>query len=142
MDTYSPIHVSDIPVEQRKEICFSRVVCEIGPQKEDPSRTCITIVRNHIIFPGEVVITTPTAALEVVKLFVNNALTRPGAKICCFDVKHFYLGTLMECPEYVKIKLTDIPQEFIDEYSLLTYEYNGWVYVEVIMGCYSLPTQW
>ena len=48
----------------------------------------------------------------------------------------------MERPEYVKIKLTDIPQEFIDEYNLLTYEYNGWVFFEVIKGCYGLPQSW
>ena len=41
----------------------------------------------------------------------------------------------MERPEYVKIKLDDIPQEFIDEYNLLAYAHNGWVFFEVIKGC-------
>ena len=45
----------------------------------------------------------------------------------------------MERPEYVKIKLSDTPQEFIDEYNLLEYEYNGWVLFEVTKGCYGLP---
>ena len=45
----------------------------------------------------------------------------------------------MERHEYVKIKLTDIPQEFIDEYNLHAFAYNGWVYFEVIKGCYGLP---
>ena len=45
----------------------------------------------------------------------------------------------MEHPEYIKIKLLDTPQEFIEKYNLLAYEYNGWVFFEVIKGCYGLP---
>ena len=30
-DTYRPIRLSDIPQDRQKEICFSRVVCEIRP---------------------------------------------------------------------------------------------------------------
>ena len=45
----------------------------------------------------------------------------------------------MERHEYVKIKLTDIPQEFIEEYNLHAFAYKGWVYFEVIKGCYGLP---
>ena len=122
-DTYRLIRLSDIPQDRRKEICFSRVVCEIRPQKEDQNRTRITIAGNRIVFPGEVA--TPTASLVLVKLIVNSVLSCPGAKFCSFDVKNFYLGTPMERPEYVKIKLTDIPQEFIDEYNLLKFEHLG-----------------
>ena len=41
--------------------------------------------------------------------------------------------------EYVRIKLSDIPQEVIDEYNLLPRVHNGWVYYEVVRGCYGLP---
>ena len=51
-DTYRLIRFNDIPPERRKEICFTRVVCEIKPQKEDPNRTRITVAGNRIIFPG------------------------------------------------------------------------------------------
>ena len=112
-------------------------MCEIKPHKEDPNRTCITIADNRIIFPGEV--STPTASLDLVKLIINSVLSRPGAKFCNFDIANVYLGTPMEHPEYVKIKLLDIPQEFIDKYNLLAYKYNGWVFFEVIKGCYGLP---
>ena len=45
----------------------------------------------------------------------------------------------MDCLEFVKIKLTNIPQEFIDEYNLLEFEHQGWIFFEVIKGCYGLP---
>jgi hypothetical protein len=101
-------------------------MCKIKPQKEDLNHTCITITGNCIVFPGEVA--TPMASLKLVKLIVNSVLSRPGAKFSSFDIANFYLGTLMERPENVKLKLTGIPQEFVDEYNLLAYEYKGWVF--------------
>ena len=45
----------------------------------------------------------------------------------------------MDRPEYAGIKLSVIPQEIIDEYNLLDYEHNGWIYFEIIRGFYELP---
>ena len=41
--------------------------------------------------------------------------------------------------EYVRIKLLDIPQEFIEEYDLTQAVQNGWIYFEILRGCYGLP---
>ena len=41
--------------------------------------------------------------------------------------------------EYARIKLSNIPQEFIDEYDLTTHACDGWVYFEIIIGFYELP---
>ena len=45
----------------------------------------------------------------------------------------------MDRSEYVSIKLSDIPQEFIDEYDLSEADQHGWIYFEILHGCYSLP---
>ena len=45
----------------------------------------------------------------------------------------------MERSKYVRIKLSDIPQEFIEEYDLSEAAQNGWIYFEILRGCYSLP---
>ena len=45
----------------------------------------------------------------------------------------------MERSEYARIKLSVIPQENIDEYNLLDYEHNWWIYFEIVLGCYGLP---
>ncbi len=43
-------------------------------------------------------------------------------------------------PENVRIKITDIPKEFILEYDLTGKEdHNGWIYFEIQCGCYGLP---
>ncbi len=43
-------------------------------------------------------------------------------------------------PEYVHIKITDIPEEFILECGRSGKEdHNGWIYFEIQRGCYGLP---
>ena len=45
----------------------------------------------------------------------------------------------MNRPEFFRIRLEDIPQEFIDEYNPTPYAHNGWIYFEIIKGYYGLP---
>ena len=45
----------------------------------------------------------------------------------------------MDRTEFVRIRLDDIPKEFIAEYNLIPYANNGWIYFEIIKGCYGLP---
>ena len=44
----------------------------------------------------------------------------------------------MERSKYVPIKLLDLPQEFIEEYDLTHAAQNGWIYFEILRGCYGL----
>jgi hypothetical protein len=45
----------------------------------------------------------------------------------------------MPKPEYVCIKILDIPQEFIDKYNLTGLYHDGWIYFKIGQGCYGLP---
>ena len=45
----------------------------------------------------------------------------------------------MERSKYVRIELSDIPKEFIEEYDLTQAVQNGWIYFESLRGCYGLP---
>ena len=86
------------------------------PEKDDPTRILIIVAVGTIFYLGEV--STPTGSLKRIKLMINSALLQPGARFAWFDIKNFDLDTPLEDAEYVCIKLTDIPQEFIDEYDL------------------------
>ena len=113
------------------------LVYEDRPQKEDPNCNRITLSGGHIKYPGD--LGTPTGSLELVKMIINSVLSRYNARFVCFDAANFYLQTPMANPEYVRIKLSAIPQEIIDEYDLTTYIHNGWIYYELVRGCYGLP---
>ena len=106
------------------------------PGKDDPNRTQITVARGDVYYPGDVA--TPTGSLEWFKLMINSGLSRPGARFAFFDVNNFYSDTPLVKPVYVRVRLKNIPQEFIDEYSLLEYESSRWIYFEIIYGCYGI----
>ena len=56
------------------------------------------------------------------------------------DITNFYLNTPLKRKEYIKLKLTDIPQEVIQEYNLKGMSTkDGSVYMEVSKGMYGLP---
>ena len=118
-NTFRFTFYEDIPVHKRGGIFHTRVVCEARPGKDDPNRTRITANGGDIYYAGYIV--TPTGSLELVKLILNSVLSLPSAKLSCIDVQHFYLDTPIEKSEYVRIKLTDIPQEFLYEYTLLNF---------------------
>ena len=56
------------------------------------------------------------------------------------DISNFYLNSPLPCPEFVKIKLSNIPKEIIGEYKLWDkVTPNGFVYIMVTKGMYGLP---
>ena len=99
--------------------------------------TRITVSGSQICYPGDV--GTPTVSLDLVKLIINSVLSRRNARFVSFDLKNFYLQTPMKRSEYVRIKFSDIPQEFIKEYDLSKAAQNGWIYFDIPRGFYGLP---
>jgi hypothetical protein len=106
----------------------------VKSDQNGPNRTQITISGNRICYPGDV--GTNTASLELLKLLLNSVLLQKGARFSSIDLKNFYLGTPMPEPGYVCIKISDIPQEFINEYKLTGLDWDGWIYFKNPKGCY------
>jgi hypothetical protein len=55
------------------------------------------------------------------------------------NFKAFYLNTPIDQPEYICIKFTDVPKEFIAKYKIKKIVCNSWVYFEMRCGMYGLP---
>ena len=56
------------------------------------------------------------------------------------DISNFYLMTSLSRPEYIRIKLSDIPDEIIREYNLEEKATkDGSIYIEANKGMYGLP---
>jgi hypothetical protein len=138
-NTFFLINYQDIPAHKKKEICHTMVVCEVLPEKDGPNHTRITIGGNRICYPSNV--GTNTASLELVKLLLNSVLSWKGARFSSIDLKSFYLDTPMPDPEYIRIKVTDIPEEFIEEYNLAGWDRDGWIYFKICQGWYSAPSR-
>ena len=56
------------------------------------------------------------------------------------DIKNFYLKTPLEKYKYLRLKMSHLPDDVIEEYNLKPKATNdGYVYVEVRRGMYGLP---
>ena len=56
------------------------------------------------------------------------------------EISNLYLMTPLKRPEYIRLKLTVIPEEIIDEYGLNKKSTaDGSIYIEANKGMYGLP---
>ena len=92
---------------------------------------------NLINFPDDV--GTPTADLLLIKILLNSVISTPGARFANADISNFYLVTPLTRPEYAQIRLTDIPDEIINEYKHKDkVTPDGWIYFKCVRGMYGL----
>jgi hypothetical protein len=137
-DTIRFIRYEDIPKDRRKDVTYGQFVCTVRPEKKEPLRTRLTIGGDRINYPDEVA--TPTAEMLVAKILFNSVVSTKGAKFMTMDISNFYLNTPLKRPEYVRLKLSDIPDEIITEYKLRALaDRHDNVYVAVVKGMYGLP---
>ena len=83
METFRVIRYEDVPTDRRKEVTYTKVVCKVRFQEDNPNRIRITIGGNIIIYPGDVA--NPTDPLKLTKITINNVLSRHGVNFACFD---------------------------------------------------------
>ena len=103
---------ADVPAEIWKDVTYVRVVVDYRPEKSDPYLTRLTVGGNLIVYPSDC--GTPTVDLLTVKLLINSVVSTQGAKFLTIDIKDFYLNTPMEQFEYMKLKLGDLPEDFVE----------------------------
>ena len=74
------------------------------------------------------------------KILLNSVISTKGAQFMTIDIKDFYLNTPMVRPEYMRLKLSDIPDNIITLYNLdKLVTTDGYVYVLIQKGMYGLP---
>ena len=56
---------------------------------------------------------TPTIYLLNVKILINNFISSPNANFITIDIKDFYLNTPMAQSEYMRLTLSDLPENTI-----------------------------
>ena len=76
-------------------------------------------------------LTTRTADLMTTKLLWNSVVSTKGATYACTDIESFYLETPLDHPEYMRMPIKLILQEFQDVYNLQSKVKNGSVYMGI-----------
>ncbi len=56
--------------------------------------------------------------MTLIKAMSNRVILTRGEKCVIVDIEDFYLNTPMKRYEYMRIKITDIPLEIIEEYKI------------------------
>jgi hypothetical protein len=137
-DTIVFIKYNDIPLDRQRHITYGKTVVIYRPEKDDPNRIWLTVGGNQIVNPGDV--GSPTVEMMTVKMHLNNVTSTKRAQYCTFDIKDFYLNTLMEQPKFMQMKISELQPEFVEMYNLTNIaEENGTVYIKVQKGMYGLP---
>ena len=71
----------------------------------------MTIGGNRIKYPGHY--GTPTIDLLTVKLHLNSTISTKQIRYMTIDIKDLYLNTLMDRYRYMRLKLTDLPNNVV-----------------------------
>ena len=132
------IRKENVPTDRRKDVTYGSFSCDYKPNKKEQNRTRLTMGGDRINYPDDC--GTPTADMILFKILTNSIISTPNAKCLMIDIKDFYLNTPMKRLEYMRLKLTDIPNEVIEHYNLRELATtDGYIYCEVSKGMYGLP---
>jgi hypothetical protein len=115
-DTIRFIHKEDVPKDRLKDVTYGKFVCEEKPHKAEVQCTRLTVGGDKVNYPYKVGM--PTVEMLLVKTHLNSVVLTQNARYMTINISNFYLNMPMICPEYFKVKLTDILDEVIDEYNL------------------------
>jgi hypothetical protein len=137
-NTIKFIHQHEVPANRMKDVTCGQFVCTERPKKTKTNCTQFTVGGNPINYPGAVA--TPTAKMLVAKLLFNSTISTRGARFMTMDISNFYLNSPLPCPEFIRIKLSNIPEEIIEEYKLRKKATSkGSIYIIATKGMYGLP---
>ncbi len=129
-NTIKFIRKDQVPNNRMKDVTYGSFNCNFKPNKEEKDRMGLMAGGDRINYPDDC--GTPTADMILFKILINSILSTPNAKCIMVDIKDFYLQTPMKRPEYMGLKITDIPDEIIQEYKLmLLVTQHGFVYCEI-----------
>jgi hypothetical protein len=80
---------------------YLRIVAAIKMHKVETHRIRFTVGGDRIDYKGK--LSTPTANLETIKIVLISIVSTLTAKMLTAGIENFYLGTPMDCYEYMRI---------------------------------------
>jgi hypothetical protein len=135
-DTIFSIH-QQYEVPAGRQVTYCKQEASLRPNKTETHRVCNCAGGDRLYLPGPTA--TQTASLTTTKLLLNSTISTPNARFSAFDIKNLYYGTPMPRYEYMKLHISKIPNEIIQEYNLSDYTTpDGWVYMEKREGMAGL----
>ena len=119
-----------------QKVTYGRIVASICPQKQETHRTSLTVCGNLLDYHGDT--STPTTDLTTTKIHFNSVISTPNAKFTTADIENFYLNNILPESEWMKLPISIIPNEIIQQYNLHDIVSDGWVYLGILKGMYGM----
>jgi hypothetical protein len=137
-DTIFFIPKDKVPGARAKDVTYGLITCLVRPEKTDePNQTRLVAGGDRVHYPFNA--GTPSANLLTVKLLINSVISTPRARFFTMDIKNFYLCTPMMRYEYMRLKLSELPDNVIAHYHLRDIAIpDGYVYCKILQGMYGL----
>jgi hypothetical protein len=127
-----------VPKDRAKDVSYGCFRCDLKPNKTETHCRRLVAGGDRVNYPGSA--GTPSADMTLFKILLNSIISTKGARCVMVDIKDFYLCTPMKRFEYMRLKITDIPEEIIREYELeVLATSDGYVHCEIQKGMYGLP---
>jgi hypothetical protein len=102
--------------DHMKDVPYGQFACLVGPKKAESNQMRLKVGGDRINYPGKVA--TPTAEMLVAKMLFNGLISTKGAQFMTMNISNFYLMTPLHHAEFIQIKLSNFPNEVINEYKL------------------------
>jgi hypothetical protein len=128
------IKLTNIPKD--RNITYGKIVCDYKSHKKEKERVRLTVGGDRLDYSGDVA--TSTADITTFKILINSTLFTEDAAMMIMDIKNYYLGTPLPQSEYMKMLLSRFLEEIIQKYNLNALAVDGWVYIKIRKGMYSL----
>ena len=129
--------VSKSHIPTTKPITYARIVCDYMPLKSEPNRTRLTVGGDTLTCDHET--STDTADLILIKLFFNSILSNKHVQFLFAGIKDFFLANNIHLsPKFMRIHVSFVPQEIIDQYNLKPLIHNDWLYIKITKEMYGL----
>jgi hypothetical protein len=83
-------------------------------------------------------VATSTADITTLIILINSTLSTKDAEIMMMDIKNYYLGTPLPRYKYMRMLLSQFPEEIVNKYNLKELAVDCWVYIEIRKGVCGL----
>jgi hypothetical protein len=123
-------------IPKDRNITYGKLVCDFKPNRTKTHRVRVTVGGDRLDYSGDTA--TSTADITTFKILINSTLSTEDAKMMMMDINNYYLGTPLPTYEYMRLPRSIIPLDIIEKYKLTHLAVNGWVYLEIRKGVYSL----
>ena len=136
-DTIEFMHKHEVP--DKRKVTYANFICDYRPLKTEKYRVRMTVGGDRLDYPYDS--TSPAASLLETKILINSVISdaKHGARFCTMDIKDFFLQTVMDIPEYMRIHKKYFTKEICNKYGIQQkIATDNYIYCKIKRGMYGL----